>query len=93
MMLILREVYNLTLRSLQGFIGSVFSMRGLSHPIPSYSQISRRAKILHKQMNRLVKGKKARHIIFDSTGLKIYGEGEWKMKGHGKGKGELGEKS
>jgi len=37
-------------------------------------------------MNRLVKGKKARHIIFDSTGLKVYGEGEWKMKVHVKSK-------
>jgi hypothetical protein len=41
---------------------------------------------LHKQINRLVQGKKAYHIIFDSTGLKVYGEGEWKIKIHGKTK-------
>jgi hypothetical protein len=86
MMLILREVYNRSLRSLQGFVESLFSVMGLNLPVPSYSQISRRAKLLHKQINRLVRGKKARHIVFDSTGLRVYGEGEWKVKVHGKTK-------
>ena len=85
-MLLLREIYKLTLRSLQGFVKSIFFMMGLNLPVPSYSQISRRAKSLHKQINRLVQGKKASHIIFDSTGLKVYGEGEWKMRIHGKTK-------
>lgn len=34
----------------------------------------------------MTKNKKARHIIFDLTGLKVYGEGEWKVKVHGKSK-------
>lgn len=84
MILILREVYNRSLRSLQGFVQSLFQAMGLDLPIPSYSQISRRAKSLHKRVNRLTQGKKARHIIFDSTGLKVHGEGEWKVKVHGK---------
>jgi hypothetical protein len=59
---------------------------GLNLPVPSYSQISRRAKSLHKKVNRLTQGKKTCHIIFDSTGLKVRGEGEWKVKIHGKSK-------
>lgn len=86
MMLILREVYSRSLRNLQGFVQSLFTMMGVDLPVPSYSQISRRAKTLHKSINRLTKGKKARHVIFDSTGLKVYGEGEWKVKIHGKSK-------
>jgi hypothetical protein len=86
MMLVLREVYNRSLRNLQGFVQSLFQAMGLNLPVPSYSQISRRAKSLHKRINRLTRGKKARHIIFDSTGLKVYGEGEWKVKVHGKSK-------
>jgi hypothetical protein len=86
MMLILREVYKLSLRSLQGFVQSLFHAMGLNLPVPSYSQISRRAMSLHKRVNRLTQGKKARHIIFDSTGLKVHGEGEWKVKVHGKSK-------
>lgn len=86
MMLVLREVYKRSLRSLQGFVQSLFHALGLNLPVPSYSQISRRAKLLHKRINRLLEGKKARHIIFDSTGLKVHGEGEWKVKVHGKSK-------
>lgn len=86
MMLILREVYKRSLRNLQGFVQSLFSMMGLNLPVPSYSQISRRAKLLHKRVNRLTDGKQARHIIFDSTGLRVHGEGEWKVKVHGKSK-------
>lgn len=85
-MLILREVYKRSLRNLQGFVESLFRVMGLNLPVPSYSQISRRAKTLHKKVNRLTEGKKARHIIFDSTGLKVHGEGEWKVKVHGKSK-------
>jgi len=86
MLLILREVYKCSLRSLQGFAASLFATMGLDLPIPCYSQISRRAKSLHKRVGRLTKGKQARHIIFDSTGLKVHGEGEWKVKVHGKSK-------
>ena len=86
MMLILREVYKRTLRNLQGFVQSLFQAMGLNLPVPSYSQISRRAKSLHKRINCLTQGKKVCHIIFDSTGLKVHGEGEWKVKVHGKSK-------
>lgn len=86
MLLILREVFKLTLRSLQGFTKSLFAFMGLDLPVPSYTQISRRAQNLHKRIRRLVKEKKECHIIFDSTGLKVYGEGEWKVRVHGKSK-------
>lgn len=86
MLLILREVYGRSLRSLQGFVQSLFQTMGLNLPVPSYSQISRRSQSLHKKVSRLTQGKKARHIIFDSTGLKVHGEGEWKVKVHGKSK-------
>ncbi|BAY08230.1 transposase [Calothrix sp. NIES-2098] len=29
---------------------------------------------------------KAVHIVVDSTGVKVYGEGEWKVRTHGLGK-------
>jgi hypothetical protein len=85
LLLILREVYSLPLRALQGFVESLFQQMGVVLPVPSYTQISRRAKALHKRIPLLLK-KGVRNIIFDSTGLKVYGEGEWKVKIHGKGK-------
>ena len=86
MLLMFREIFKLTLRSLQGFTESLFELMRLDLSVPSYTQISRRAQTLHKRIRRLVKSKKKCHIIFDSTGLKVYGEGEWKMKVHGKSK-------
>ena len=86
MLLMLREVFKLPLRSLEGFAKSIFELMNLSIATPSYTQISRRAKTLHNRIVRLLKGRKKCHIIFDSTGLKVHGEGEWKMKIHGKAK-------
>src|ERR1700743_45704 len=86
MMLMVREVYKCTLRALQGFVQSIFSKMGLNLPVPSYSQISRRAKSLHKKICRLTEGREVHDIVFDSTGLKVYGEGEWKVRKYGKSK-------
>lgn len=83
MLLIIRERFSLTLRSLQGFVESLFQLKKLKLDVPSYSQICRRAKSLYKKVKRLCKGS-PRHIILDSTGLKVYGEGEWKVRTHGK---------
>ena len=73
----LREVYHLSLRAVQGFLESLLPMH-----IPSYTQLSRRAGGLMKKLSRL----SCRHptdIVIDSTGLKVYGEGEWKVRQHG----------
>lgn len=85
MLLIVREVFKLPLRALEGFVRSLFRQMHIDLPVPCYSQISRRAKTLHKRVNRLMR-KEVKHIIFDSTGLKVYGEGEWKVRVHGKSK-------
>ncbi|MBA3721898.1 MAG: IS5 family transposase [Parachlamydiaceae bacterium] len=85
MLLILRERFGLTLRCLQGFAQSIFKLMNIEFPVPSYTQICRRAKKLYKKIVRLSKVS-ASHIIFDSTGLKVYGEGEWKVRTHGKSK-------
>jgi hypothetical protein len=85
MLLVIRERFNLSLRSLQGFVGSLFSLMKLNLIVPCYTQISRRAKSLYKRIDHLSKNS-PRHIIFDSTGLKVYGEGEWKVRTHGKSK-------
>lgn len=83
--LMIREVYRLPLRALQGFLASLFFILNIALPVPSYSQISRRSAGLNKKLKRLFR-KGASHIVFDSSGLKVYGEGEWKVKVHGKSK-------
>jgi len=85
MLLVLREVYHLPLRALQGYTMSIFELMKLSLKVPSYTQISRRASQLNRTLQTL-KSRKPIDIVFDSTGLKIYGEGEWKVRTHGKSK-------
>lgn len=81
-LLILREVYSLPLRAVQGLAESIFCLMGLSLPVPCYTQICRRTKKLGKLLKRLQRKGKI-DVVFDSTGLKVYGEGEWKVRSHG----------
>lgn len=80
--LLIRTVYHLPLRALEGLLLSLVSSLGLSLKIPSYTQICRRAKDLGKTLKKL-SSRRPHDIVFDSTGLKVYGEGEWKVKQHG----------
>ena len=82
--LTLRELYRLPLRSTEGFIRSLARLLELDLPSPHYSTLSRRAATLEVKLPRLNKG--ALHLAIDSTGMKVYGEGEWKMRLHGKEK-------
>jgi hypothetical protein len=82
--LTLREVYGLPLRATQGLVRSVLLLLGADLPAPHYSTLSRRAALLRVKLPRLSKG--PLHLAVDSTGLKLYGEGEWKVRLHGKEK-------
>jgi hypothetical protein len=85
--LTIRAVYHLPLRQTEGFLLSIFDMLGVTLPVPDYTTIC-------KRMRRLLVDLPVRgtapgeciHIVIDSTGLKVYGEGEWKVKIHGKSK-------
>lgn len=81
--LILKERFQLTLRSAEGFAASIFSLMNLLLPIPSYSTLSRRAGKLSVEIRRLTKSQESIHVVIDSTGLKVFGEGEWKVRQHG----------
>jgi len=82
--LTLREVYSLPLRSTQGLVCSLLHLLQLDLPAPHYSTLSRRAARLQVTLPRLKPG--PLHLVVDSTGVKVYGEGEWKMRLHGKEK-------
>lgn len=80
--LLIRFVFHLPLRALEGFLSSLVLALGLCLQTPSYSQICRRAQLLGKDLDRLSK-RKITDLVIDSTGLKVYGEGEWKVRQHG----------
>lgn len=84
--LTLRSLFHFPLRATQGFIEGLFELLGIELDVPYYSQLSRRSSGL-KILYYSKKGRrKPTDLVVDSTGLKIYGEGEWKMRTHGKQK-------
>src|SRR3954467_1142169 len=80
-LLTLRSVYHLTLRATEGFAHSLFGLMGLDLPVPDYTTLCRRAKVLRITLPKRATG--PLHLVLDSTGLKVYGEGEWKVRKHG----------
>ena len=84
--LMVKHMYKLPYRATEGFIKSLFKQLKLNIAIPSYSQLSRRAEKLLCKLQRVFNCKGPIDIAVDSTGLKVYGEGEWKIRQHGIGK-------
>jgi hypothetical protein len=81
-LLLIKVVFNLRLRSLQGFAKSLVDLLKLPITIPNYTTISRRQKTIQVILERYKKGESL-HVVVDSTGLKVFGEGEWKARQHG----------
>lgn len=80
--LTLRLIYHLALRQTEGFVESVLALMGLDLPSPNYSTLSRRQRGLSIHLPTRVTTEPI-HLVVDSTGLKVYGEGEWKVRQHG----------
>lgn len=84
--LTVRVVLHLPLRATEGFLRSVFRRSGIALPVPDATTLSRRGACLTVRLpKRRKKGEKT-IVVVDSTGVKVYGEGEWKVRQHGKGK-------
>src|SRR4029077_14413200 len=74
--LALRLVFHQPLRQTEGMLRSIADVLAVDIAIPDHTTLSRRAgglTILPKHINRA----EPLHLLVDSTGLKIYGEGEW----------------
>ncbi|MFZ2513796.1 MAG: IS5 family transposase [Candidatus Saccharimonadales bacterium] len=86
--LTIQAIYHLPLRATEGFVQSLLFMLGCAHlKSPDYSTLSYRAEDLTVPMSARVKAAlragEGLHIAIDSTGVKLYGEGEWKVRKHG----------
>jgi hypothetical protein len=80
-MLTVKEEFHLTNRQTEGFMRSLFAMMKIALPVPDHTTLSNRGKAL--KVNVPKKTSQRLNIVMDSTGLKIYGEGEWKVRQHG----------
>lgn len=84
-LLTLKAVFDLPYRMVEGLAGSIVPLMGLTVAIPDPTLLSRRAKTLTVAIPRRSR-RGPIDVVVDATGLKVYGEGEWKVRRHGAGK-------
>jgi transposase len=82
--LTLRLVFHLPLRQAEGFLKSILKLMDLYLPCPDHTTVSRRNRTLNVNRCAVSLPDGPVHFIVDSTGLKIYGQGEWHSKKHGR---------
>lgn len=58
---------------------------GLRLPVPHFTTVADRAKTLKQTFSTLSKSR-PKDLVFDGSGFKVFGEGEWKVRQHGKDK-------
>jgi len=80
-LLSLKYLFKLPYRAVQGFAHSLMNLMNAKVAVPDYTTLSRRAKTVSVKVSQ--QSEPARHIVMDATGLKVYGDGEWKVRKHG----------
>lgn len=78
----LGSVMRLPGRQTEGFVDSLYRLMDVDLPVPDHTTVSRRLRKLSVSLP-IIEGKGDRHVVVDSTGIKVYGEGEWKVRMHG----------
>jgi hypothetical protein len=76
-------VFHLALRQAEAFAGSVLRLLGLDLCVPDHTTLSRRSGDFARRCPNVI-SHGARHLIVDSTGLKLFGQGEWDEEKHGR---------
>lgn len=75
------QVFHQKLRQTEGLVKSIFIMMGMKLDVPDHSTLSRRGETITVELPK--ERREIVTIIVDSSGLKVYGEGEWKVRKHG----------
>lgn len=78
----IKSVYRQAGRQTEGFLSSLFKLMDVTLPVPDHTTVSRRKGKLTVTLP-VVPKTGAVHLVVDSTGIKVYGEGEWKTRQHG----------
>ena len=83
--LTLRLVFGLRLRQAEGFLTSVLRLMGLDLAVPDHTTLSRRAnksRLPNRRQGHRLPGKGPVHVLVDSTGLEVFGAGQWLEEKH-----------
>lgn len=81
-LLTIREFFRTTYRATEGFGYSLVKLMNVDIAIPDFTSLAKRAVKLGIDID-VTKYHGKIDVVVDSTGLKVYGEGEWKVKQHG----------
>ena len=84
-LLVLRELFQLPYRQTEGLGKSLVELMQIELDIPDYTSLAKRAAKMGVSLD-IAKHTGRIDVVVDSTGLKVFGEGEWKMRKHGKSK-------
>ncbi len=79
----LRLVFKQGLRQTKGLVESIFGMMDLDFSVPDHSTLSRRGEVITISSKVTRNPDEDLVLIIDSTGLKIFGAGEWNETKHG----------
>ena len=80
--LMIKVFFGLPLRQTTGFVASLLKLVDLDWPVPDLSTVCRRQRALAVQLPYRGGGGPL-HLLIDSTGIKVRGEGEWPARKHG----------
>ena len=78
--LTLGTVFHLPLRQTEDFIASLIDLMGLALKTPDHTTLSRRSRDV--EVPRFAQSPGPLHLVIDSTGLTILGDGEWQAHKH-----------
>lgn len=84
-LLTLRELFRLPYRQTEGFGRALMKLMGVEVAVPHHTSLQKRSAKLKVAVD-VAKASGPIDVVVDSTGLKVYGEGEWKVRKHGVGK-------
>jgi hypothetical protein len=84
-LLMLRELFRLPYRQTEGLGRTLIRLLQADVAVPDFTSLAKRAGRA-KVAIRYHKPEGPIDVVVDSTGLKVYGEGEWKVRQHGAGK-------
>ncbi len=80
--LMLKGIFNLTLRATQGLLNSLCELMNVPLCAPDYRCVSKRTRTVNVSYRQPAK-RRITDLGIDSTGLKVFGKGEWKVRKHG----------
>jgi hypothetical protein len=83
--LTIRELLRLPYRQTEGFVRSILALVAQGLSVPDFTSAAKRASKLGIRLPALPRRGRV-DVVLDSTGLKVFGEGEWKVRQHGPSK-------